>query len=107
MRDSLKNTDPLALAAEYTSANESGKNSLLVSALENAPVPMLPGDIVVKGRQSRLERANPVIAARLHDLRLARGHLQSTIDGLRNQVREQADLLEPIIPHHTDQADSA
>lgn len=95
MRDHLRERDALELAADYTSAITSEQNVLLVSAIENSPVPLLPADVIARGRQTRLERQAPETAAKLSDIRAARSYLESTIEGLRRHVSEQADLLLP------------
>jgi hypothetical protein len=54
--------DPNVLAAQYLEICETGENDLFLRAVENAPMPLLPPEIVNKGRQLQLMRANPEAA---------------------------------------------
>lgn len=97
VRQHLRTIIDVELAGMYLSACESGADPLMVAAVESAPKswPLLPQDVIDKGRQRQYQQRDPETAQRLSDVRAARSYLESTINGLRRQVSEAADLMPP------------
>ncbi|HEX2237918.1 MAG TPA: hypothetical protein VHJ19_06095 [Gammaproteobacteria bacterium] len=94
VRDSLgaRARDPSVLAAQYLETAETGENDLFLCALENPPMPLLPPDMLTKGRQAQLMRQNPEDAEKLHNVRQAQAYLRNAVAGIKRQIMDHAGL---------------
>lgn len=79
VRDRLHGKDPLELRVLYEEAVAENKDPEMQVALEDAPIALLPADVVARGKQMRAMRADPATASKINNLRVAQRVLQDTI----------------------------
>ena len=102
VRDYLRTLDPTDIESRYRVASETG-DELFLSAVEESPIPF---SFATKGlvegiRFSRLEKAYPVQAAKLADLRIGKANVISALKSVQNDLAKQ-NLN--VVPDELDQA---
>jgi hypothetical protein len=90
--------DPVVLNALYLEAVEAG-NELLVSAIENAPIPRLSAEMLTKGRELQLMRKNPEAAEKLSDIRAAQTYLCNAVAGIKKQIMDHTGFEPQSVAH--------
>ena len=89
IRQRLAGLDPLEVVVLYQEASRTG-NQRLVTAVENAPAPfnLVQPEVIDEARQERAERANPEVAQRIADLRLARDSVNDLVQAGRGELQK-------------------
>lgn len=91
VRALYRGMDPLELRVAYEQAVRDGENPVFQTALENAPVPLLPAGAILAGKQRRADRLDPETAAKLENLRTVQGVFQDAVASAHAELEIPAD----------------
>jgi len=95
VRQLLGDKDELVLMGMYQELAISGKNDLIMRAIEEAPIPLISDQSILEaGKQARTEREDPESAELLHQLK----HLSATIESAFNSYSAELNIIaDPLI----------
>lgn len=100
IRDYFKGKDALELRVIYDTAGSEG-NDLIQTALENAPIPLLPSEVTEAGKQARSMRLDPETAARIRDLQTVQRVFADTIRSAQAELGISDDVTARVASGET------
>lgn len=80
----------------YEEAIENGDEEM-ADALENAPIPILSADVLRRGIQRRMEKADPELAQKIDELEQAHASVTTTLNELMREAAT-ATSYQPAVP---------